>query len=164
MNLTPVSRAMTDQALVSGGHDNYPDVGGEEEREDRRSALMRRGFVVLFAALVFIIVMGVGGDEVARVNKPLGQLMNAFAGLGAAALLAGVGLIVYSGLLPALKRRRPAGPRAISPPPAAVDYSGTPVNTASMDPRADPQAESAPSVTEHTTYTLGAQKPDAPSQ
>jgi len=113
-------------------------------------------FVLLFAGLVFTILMGVGGDEVQRVNFSLGHFMNSLAGLGAAILLAGVGLIVYAGLLPSMKLPQPPRARAISPPATSIDQASTTPTTASMEP----SAGQLPSIAEHTTYTLEPQKGD----
>jgi len=164
MNLTLVSQAIISQALVSeatasqsivpGSGDQHPSTAFREDRsEHRQSKFMRWGFVLLFAGLVFTILMGVGGDEVQRVNFSLGHFMNSLAGVGAAILLAGVGLIVYAGLLPAIKPPH-ALRGAISPPAPAIKDPSTAPTTASMEP----SAESLPSITEHTTYTLGPQK------
>lgn len=166
MNLTLVSQAIISQALVSeattsqsivpGAGDQHPSTAFREDRsEHRQSKFMRWGFVLLFAGLVFTILMGVGGDEVRRVLPTVGHLMNSLAGLGAAILLAGVGLIVYAGLLPSIKP--PHAPRrAISPPARAINDPSTAPTTASMEP----SAESLPSITEHTTYTLEPEKRD----
>ena len=156
MSLALVSQAMSSQALLAGSARKVPDATGDDIlQEDRKSKLMRRGFVLLFAGLVFCILMGVGGDEVQRVNISLGHLMNSLAGLGAAALLAGVGMIVYAGLLPSLKVRQQARPRSLAPPAAAINHPGVTLTTASMEPDAQPA-----SITEHTTYTLDSEKPD----
>jgi hypothetical protein len=158
MNLSPVSQAMTEQSLEPGSARRYPDSPDDDDQgEDRKSKLMRRGFVLLFAALVFTILMGVGGDEVQRISNPLGHLMNSLAGVGAAGLLAGVGLIIYAGLLPPLEVRQRLRRRAISPAPPAIDYPDDRLNTASMER----EPERTPSVTEHTTYGLDQQRPDA---
>lgn len=157
MSLALVSQAMSGQALAPTDASLRQESAGEPDMmEERRSKLMRRGFALLFAALAFIIVMGIGGDEVARVNHTLGHLMNTMAGLGTAALLAGVGMIVYGALLPTLTLRHQSRGRAISSPTAAADYQGRRVDTASMEPERLP----APSVTEHTTYTLEQREPD----
>src|SRR5215471_9495689 len=149
-----VSKATTSPSLVTGADDQYHLTTFRDDGSERRqSKFMRWGFVLLFAGLVFTILMGVGGDEVQRVNFSLGHFMNSLAGLGAAILLAGVGLIVYAGLLPSIKP--PHAPRrAISPPAPAINDPSTAPTTASMEPA----AESLPSITEHTTYTLGPQK------
>ncbi|HKF54961.1 MAG TPA: zinc ribbon domain-containing protein [Blastocatellia bacterium] len=154
LSQTLVSEATTGQSVVPGSGDEHPSTAFREDRsEHRQSKFMRWGFVLLFAGLVFTILMGVGGDEVQRVNFSLGHFMNSLAGVGAAILLAGVGLIVYAGLLPAIKPSH-APRRAISPPAPAIKDPSTAPTTASMEP----SAESLPSITEHTTYTLGPQK------
>src|SRR5262249_57994904 len=156
MNLTLVSQAMTSHQVLPGSSDASSGAeSSDDSEEDRKSNLMRRGFVLLFAGLVFCILMGIGGGEVQRLNIPLGHLMNSLAGLGAAGLLAGVGMIVYAALLPSHKLRHQARPIAIPPPAATIRNPGATRDTASMEP----DARQAPSVTEHTTYTLDPQKP-----
>jgi hypothetical protein len=166
MNLALVSQAIVSQALVSGAEATESLVPGadsqesstvitESRSEDRKSKFMRWGFVLLFAGLVFTILMGVGGDEVQRVNLSLGHFMNSLAGLGAAILLGGVGLIVYAGLLPSIKQPQRPRARAISPPAPIVAQPTPAPTTSSMEPSAD-----MPSITEHTTYTLEPQKRD----
>jgi hypothetical protein len=158
MSLALVSEAMSSQSFVPGSAHQYHAAEDEQDQiEDRRSKLMGRGFVLLFGGLVFTILMGVGGGELQRISSPLGHLMNSFAGLGAAVLIAGAGMIVYAGLLPSLEDRRQLRRRAISPPPATIDDPDRRVNTASME-----HEGSAPSVTEHTTYTRDPQKSDLP--
>ena len=161
MSLALVSQAMSSQSLVSdsAGVDLETHFD-QDEMEDRRSKFMRWGFVLLFGALVFIILMGVGGDEVQKLSAPLGHLMNSLAGLGTAVLLAGVGLIIYSGLLPSLQARQRGRQRAISAPAATISYPDGPLNTASMEREPFP----APSVAEHTTYTLDPPKPQSASR
>jgi len=157
MSLALVSQAMSSQSLVPDAAGKHPFTASIEDRSERRqSKFMRWGFVILFAGLVFTILMGVGGDEVQRVNFSLGHFMNSLAGVGAAILLAGVGLIVYAGLLPSIKQPQAPPVRAISPPAPAINDPSTAPTTASMEP----PAESLPSITEHTTYILEAQKRD----
>jgi hypothetical protein len=161
MSLALVSRAMSSQSLQPGSADQHPPAGDDEEaREDRRSKLMRRGFVLLFAGIVFTILMGVGGDEARRLSVALGHLMNGLAGLGAAVLVAGAGMIVYAGLLPPLMLRQQSRRRAIAPPADTINYPDGRLDTASMEP----QVQSNPSVTEHTTHTLGPDKSDPVSR
>jgi hypothetical protein len=161
MNLSPVSQALSGQSLAPAPADRDRQAADDgDEMEDRRSKFMRRGFVLLFGGLVFTILMGVVGDEVQRVSGPLGHMMKSLAGLGAAGLLAGVGLIIYAGLLPSFKLRQQPRRRSISPPAAIIDYPDGRINTASMEP----EGQSTPSVTEHTTYTLDPQKSDPASR
>jgi hypothetical protein len=158
MNLSLVSQAMTSQSLTPGSVYSYSEsADADDQGEDRKSKLMRRGFVLLFAALVFIILMAVGGDEVHRISNRLGHLIDSLVALGVAVLLAGTGLIIYAGLLPPLEVRRRLRRRQISPPAPTIDYPDDRLNTASMEREPD----RAPSVTEHTTYTLDQPKPDA---
>ena len=160
MGLTLVSQAMSSHQLTADSSPEPPGGGsGDDSDEDRKSKLMRRGFVLLFAGLVFCILMGIGGGEVQRFNIPLGHLMNSLAGLGAAGLLAGVGMIVYAGLLPSHKLGQQARPLAIPPPAATIRNPSVTRDTASVEPDAQP----APSVTEHTTYSLDPQKPGTAS-
>jgi len=156
MSLALVSQAMSSQSLVSAAGEHPSTAFREERSEHRQSKFMRWGFVILFAGLVFTILMGVGGDEVQRVNFSLGHFMNSLAGVGAAVLLAGVGLIVYAGLLPSIKQPLPQPARALSPPPANINQPSPPATTSSMEPG----AQQVPSITEHTTYTLEPQKGD----
>src|SRR5262245_12603967 len=160
MSLVLVSQAMSSQSPLPGSTRAFSGAEDDDQpTEDRKSELMRRGFVLLFAGLVFCILMGVGGDEVQRVNASLGHLMNSFAGGGAAGLLEGVGIVVYRSLLHALKLRHQTRPRAIPPAAATISYPGASLGTASMEPDDRP----APSVTEHTTYTLDSHEPDTAS-
>jgi hypothetical protein len=156
MNLALVSQAISSQSLVPGAASRQLPTVAEDGPEERRSKFMRWGFLLLFAGLVFTILMGVSGDEIQRINVPLGHFVNSLAGVGAAILLGGVGLIIYAGLLPSIKLPRGPRIRAISPPPTNINHPTTTPTTASMEPVVQP----LPSVVEHTTYTLEPQKGD----
>jgi hypothetical protein len=159
MSLALVSQAMSSQSLVPGISGRQPSIAADEDAsEDRRSKFMRWGFVLLFAGLVFTILMGVSGDEIQKISVPLGHFVNSLAGLGAAILLAGVGLVIYAGLLPSIKAPKPPRGRAIPPPPTTINHPITSPTTASMEPVAQP----LPSVAEHTTYTLEPKKEGDP--
>jgi hypothetical protein len=115
--------------------------------------------VLLFGGIVFTILMSVVGDDLRRASSSLGHLMNSFAGLGAAALLAGVGMIVYSGLLPSVEVTRQRSRRAISPQGGAIAYPDGRLNTASMKHELGSAPSVTPSILRNSLYP---QKSDLP--
>jgi len=109
------------------------------------AALLRRktfrwGFGIMWAGLLLILIMGIGGDAVRNLNGNLGRFIEDLAGLGVIPLLSGVGLMIYS---------RFQGPAVPGAPPAALPPQNHAVN---INPQS--RSEPAPSVTEGTTYQL----------
>jgi hypothetical protein len=100
-------------------------------------------------------LLGILGDALQSISWRLGHFVGNLAGLGGLVILAGIGVMIYSRLFPPGKASEPLSPRALPRPAGTVNQPGF-IPTPSYDNR-DPR--SAPSVTEHTTYTLDQQRP-----
>lgn len=138
MNLLPVS-----QMLVTGQQQGGESVALQKEKPALpRNKTFRWGFGIMWAGLLLILMMGIGGDALRHLNRNLGSFIEDLAGIGVIPLLGGVGIMIYSRFL----ERSPA------PPHAPVGSLPPERHVVTFDPVA--RAEPAPSVTEGTTYSL----------
>ena len=136
MDLAPISKVLTGRSTEQSGP-------LKEITNYSKLPMFRWGFLGLWIGLLLTIALGVGGDLLARVSKPVGGLLNEMTGLAVVVLLAGVGLMIYSCLYPA---------RAASTADRSVALNSVPTNALDEPPIAVSSPQQ--SIAEHTTFRL----------
>ena len=122
---------------------------------DEAHKYRRFGFILFWSGIMLGALLGIVGDAMQSLSWRLGHFIENLAGIGGLVLLAGLGMMIFSRFFASVTRSEPGRPRAIQPPAGIVGHPDQHPDISFENSR----PVRAPSVTEHTTYTLDQRGP-----
>lgn len=144
--------------MLTNSPEPRPEATGPSQvrvLDSDRRRIFRWGFIAFWGGIVLAALMGIVGDAVGEVVPRLGGMIENLAGLGGLVLLIGIGIMIYSRLVPKTQQSPPLFLPTANPvnPVNAVNALNA-IGESPISTQTPPLA----SVTEHTTYKLDATK------
>lgn len=118
-----------------------------------RGRMRRWGFITFWGGIVLAALVAIIGEAIRNVNYPLGNFIQDIAGIGGLICVVGLGMMIYSLLLP-------KAPTSTQPPSVTVLPQANSTMPVSLDRRPD----AVSSITEYTTELLHNSEPSSPRQ